>query len=299
MSSAAATTLSPALKALINAPHARGAAIPTSPHLSSLFKRIEDDARSKDIGIRTWLCLSTASLVTMNSPAAVCDLYSYATRSMAKAEDKAMAAAVMRETGLKCISFSGTINALGALRAHLEDDVKTHLSTEPTRQPTPENIESISARARDLWDSIYDPHSSKLLSKLSCSHPDLPVHILNSHYGALLSDPPFQANDNDNDNNLPGLAKLGHAKIGRTLTSVVAIACLRAQQGVGPQVTSHVFGLKKSVLEGGGLGDELPIQGQAFLASDEGAQWVLRTVDEVVASLRPDGSSSFAATAKL
>jgi hypothetical protein len=64
-------------------------------------------------------------------------------------------------------------------------------------------------------------------------------------------------------------------------------------------VTSHVFGLKKSVLEGGGLGDELPIQGQAFLASDEGAQWVLRTVDEVVASLSPGGVSSFAATSKL
>lgn len=64
-------------------------------------------------------------------------------------------------------------------------------------------------------------------------------------------------------------------------------------------MTSHVFGLKKSVLEGGGLGDELPIQGQAFLASDEGAQWVLRTVDEVVASLSPGGSSSFGATAKL
>jgi len=191
--------------------------------------------------------------------------------------------------------------------------VKQHLSTEPTRQvghagisssisrrwshqlplpfrrqPTPENIASISARARGLWDAIYEPHSSKLLSKLSSSHPDLPVHILNSHYGALLSDPPA------NDNTLPG-----HAKIGRILTSVVAISCLRAQQGVGPQVTSHVFGLKKSVLEGGGLGDELPIQGQDFLASDEGAQWVLRTVDEVVASLSPGGRSSFAATAKL
>lgn len=104
MSSAAATKLSPALKALISAPHARGAAIPTSPRLSSLFKRIDDDARSKDIGIRTWLCLSTASLVTMNSPAAVCDLYSYATRSMAKAEDKAMAAAVSPTCQVRALS---------------------------------------------------------------------------------------------------------------------------------------------------------------------------------------------------
>lgn len=148
-------------------------------------------------------------------------------------------------------------------------------------------MDAISQRAKSLWDGIYEPHSAKLLSKLAESHPDLPVHILNSHYGALLSDPPAET--------IPS----GHAKIGRVLTSVVAIACLRAQQGVGPQVTSHVFGLKKSVLEGGGLGDEAPIQGQEFLASDEGAQWVLNTVDDVVSSLSSDGRSSFGTSAKL
>lgn len=94
MSSASATKLSPALKSLINAPHARGASLPSPPHIKSLFQRVEKDAQSKDIGIRIWLCLSTASLVTMNSPAAVCDLYTYATRSMSKTEDKAIAAAV-------------------------------------------------------------------------------------------------------------------------------------------------------------------------------------------------------------
>lgn len=156
------------------------------------------------------------------------------------------------------------------------------------REPTAKNIQSITVRGRDLWDAIYEPHSVKLLSKLSSSHPDLPVHILNSHYGALLSDPSV-------DTTSPGV----HAKIGRVLTSVVAIACLRAQQGVAPQVTSHVFGLKKSVLEGGGLGDEAPIQGQSFLASDDGAQWLLGVVDEIVSSLSPGGSSSFGAAAKL
>jgi hypothetical protein len=98
------------------------------------------------------------------------------------------------------------------------------------------------------------------------------VHILNSHYGALLSDPPTS--------DLPPFPS--HAKIGRILTSVVAMSCLRAQGGVGPQVTSHVFGLKKSLLEGGGAEGEPVLEGQDWLTSDEGAQWVLNSVDDIV-----------------
>jgi hypothetical protein len=193
-----------------------------------------------------------------------------------------------------------TINNLGALRARLGDDVTSHLSTQPTRQvplsrnsllpnappyrqPTPSNIESISSRALSLWNAIYDPHSAKLLTKLSASHPDLPVHILNSHYGALLSDPPTS--------DLPPFPS--HAKIGRILTSVVAMSCLRAQGGVGPQVTSHVFGLKKSLMEGGGADGDPVLQGQEWLTSDEGAQWVLQSVDDIVGTVA-GGVTSFA-----
>jgi hypothetical protein len=193
-----------------------------------------------------------------------------------------------------------TINNLGALRARLGDDVTSHLSTQPTRQvplkptssppnvppyrqPTPSNTESISSRALSLWNAIYDPHSAKLLTKLSASHPDLPVHILNSHYGALLSDPPTS--------DIPQFPS--HAKIGRILTSVVAMSCLRAQGGVGPQVTSHVFGLKKSLMEGGGAEGEPELVGQAWLTSDEGAQWVLQSVDDIIETFA-GGVTSFA-----
>lgn len=69
------------------------------------------------------------------------------------------------------------------------------------------------------------------------------------------------------------------------LTSVIAIAALRAQTGVGPQVTSHVFGLKKSLLEGGG-GDGRKLQGQEWLTSDDGVQWVIESVDDLSIVLR-------------
>ncbi len=154
------------------------------------------------------------------------------------------------------------------------------MSTQPTRQPTSSNIDSIASRGQSLWDAIYQPHAVKLLHKLADSHPDLPVHILNSHYGALLSDP-FNT------------APEGHFKIGRVLTSVVAMACLRAQRGVGPQLTSHVFGLKKSLLEGGGAESEAELQGQDWLTSDEGVEWVLNSVDEVSAVVGK-GKTTFA-----
>jgi hypothetical protein len=64
--------------------------------------------------------------------------------------------------------------------------------------------------------------------------------------------------------------------LGRALTSVVGTACLRAEGHVGPQLTSHVFGLLKARnVQNQGAED-------AWLSSDEGAEWVIRTVDTIV-----------------
>lgn len=145
---------------------------------------------------------------------------------------------------------------------------------------SPSRLEPVSLTGRALWDGIYSPHHVKLLAKLGEAHPDLPAHILHSHYSHLLSDP------------LQSFPE-GHHKIGRVLTSIVAIACLRAQQGVAPQLTSHVFGLKKALLEGGGgEGEKGLVKGEEWLTDDAGVEWVLDSTDkisEVVA-----GRTSFA-----
>ncbi len=124
---------------------------------------------------------------------------------------------------------------------------------------------------------MYAPFDAKLYAKLARAHPDLPVHILHSHYAALLADP-------------PGLER----GLGRVLTSVVAVACLRAQTGVGPQVLSHVFGLRKALQDGtyaqDGL-DEGELRAARWLAGDEGSAWILQSVDEIAAAL---GGSNFA-----
>ena len=139
-------------------------------------------------------------------------------------------------------------------------------------------------RGRGLWDAVYEPHASKLLAKLAGGHPDLPVHIINSHYAYLLSDP-FTTSPS------------GGYKIGRILTSVLAMACLRGQQGVAPQVTSHVFGLKKALMQGGGAEGQEPVKGQDWLCSDEGVRWILEGTDEI-GEVIGEGRSTFAGPVK-
>ena len=126
-----------------------------------------------------------------------------------------------------------------------------------------ESMEPTFHRGRALWNSIYTPHSDKLVAKLATYHPDLPVHILESHYSLLLSDPASGA---------PG-------PLGRTLTSVLAIACLQAQTGVGGQATSHVFGLKKALAEKDSIDECLSPQEQEWLCGDAGTEWVLESIE--------------------
>lgn len=64
--------------------------------------------------------------------------------------------------------------------------------------------------------------------------------------------------------------------LSRALGSVVGSACLRAEGRVGPQLTSHVFGLLKA------REAEKQSEEDRWLSSDEGAEWVIRTVDNLV-----------------
>lgn len=74
--------------------------------------------------------------------------------------------------------------------------------------------------------------------------------------------------------------------MGRVLTSIVAVSCLRSQTGVGPQVTSHVFGLRKAYEDGSANAKgEFAVEGGEWLASDEGNQWLLNSIDTIVEAL--------------
>lgn len=240
----------------------------------------------------------------MNCPEAMTQIYDLAnttthssSHNSQQSRTPAQNAELIREVGLKCISFNGiprTINTLGAFHASLPTSVQSQLSQRnPTRDFTSSNLE---ARKRDglaLWDSVYLGFERKLLNKLAQSHPDLPVHILNGHYANLLSNPPEHAQrwqeseENENGN--------GIEPVGRVLTSLVAIACLRAQTGVGPQVVSHVFGLRKAYEHGDAHAEgEKPVEGGEWLASDDGNIWMLESVDRLVHAIGGGEGTTFA-----
>lgn len=164
--------------------------------------------------------------------------------------------------------------SFSANRRHPLNAVLIPLCSSTHRQPTPENVAAADGRGKALWDNIYQPYSDKLIAKLGESHPDLPVHILHAHYGHMFADPL---------NKFPA----GHFKVGRVLTSVVAMSCLKAQQGVAAQLTSHVYGLKKSLQEGSGAEIEEPMKGQGWLVSDDGVEWILRAVEDVCTTVNP------------
>jgi hypothetical protein len=129
-----------------------------------------------------------------------------------------------------------------------------------SRNATPENIDAVISNGMALWNSIYEPHAVKLYEKLGSYHPDFTSFIIQS-YGSVLSP-------------LPGADEQGN--LSRALGSVVGVACLRAEGRVGPQLTSHVFGLLKA-RAADGLSEE-----DRWLASDEGTEWVIRTVDTLL-----------------
>ncbi|KAJ5811872.1 conserved mitochondrial protein [Penicillium riverlandense] len=273
--------LSQPLKALINSPHARPDTIPAPPQIKSLYEKIARDASSKDIALSTWLSLTTAATMTMNSPESLLQLHGIVSRL--NASESVYAAELMREVGVKCIGFNGiprSINCLNAFYAGLPSDVRKKLSTVPTRSLTPDNVSGALERGNGLWKSIYAPLDEKLRNKLAQSHPDLAVHIIECGYGSLFSDNPSTPKP---------------AQVGRVLTSIVAVSCLRAQTGTGPQVVSHVFGLRKAFQDQNAqLEKDEYIKGAQWLATDEGSIWMLEIVDSIVQVIGEGKGTTFA-----
>jgi hypothetical protein len=83
---ASSVRLSESLKALIAAPHALGSAIPAPPRpaFQSLFSKISSTAEKNGAKNDVWLTLSTGALVTINSPASLCELYDFASEKRGK-----------------------------------------------------------------------------------------------------------------------------------------------------------------------------------------------------------------------
>ncbi|KAI0939467.1 hypothetical protein AcV5_000879 [Taiwanofungus camphoratus] len=267
--------LPPAVKHLLTLRSPHSLPGPPLAKLNDIFTRTFTDAQQRQVE-KGWLILTTCTLLTANVPSSVGHLYRFTSRddptkseSRRDFSDVLEKAAVMREAAMKSCIFVGvprTILSFAGMFEAFEDDVKSGLRKYSKRTVTPENVEAIKARGQALWDSIYEPQAVKLHNKLGGYHPDFIAFIIQT-YGAVLS--PLPGGDSEQGN------------LSRTLGSVVGTACLRAEGGVGPQLTSHVFGLLKArYVES--LNEE-----DRWLSTDEGTEWVIRTVDSLLDVVKP------------
>jgi hypothetical protein len=168
---------------------------------------------------------------------------------------------------------------LAAFRASLPSHVVSSLDTSPSRYLSVPNADPATSPGRTLWKQLHHPLHAKLEGRLRKGHPDLPGVIIDRIYGDIFANPGNNAG----------------VKIDRVTMSLCTIACLRAQPGVGPQLLGHVRGLKKiwaddSWRSGSDTHEEETI---AWLSSDEGCIWVLKTVDELVTALGGHQGRSF------
>ncbi|KAJ7283818.1 hypothetical protein C8J57DRAFT_1293686 [Mycena rebaudengoi] len=278
--------LPPAIKHLMTLRNPGTLAPPPTPKLHAILTNSYRSAQDRKAQT-AWLVLTACTLTTVNRPSTLAHLYRFvksetasdadsrSTEANAAVAEAVNKAALIREAILKSVIFVGVprvILSFAAFNEALDTDVRAALRTKSRREATPENIEATVERGKTLWRSIYTPHAEKLHDKLGSYHPDFISFIIQS-YGAVLSPMPGGLKSFSDSSSI---TDRDQGNLSRALGSVVGIACLRAEERVVPQLTSHVFGLLKArYVEG-------QSQEDAWLSTDEGTEWVLRTVDDIV-----------------
>ncbi|PPQ72352.1 hypothetical protein CVT24_002068 [Panaeolus cyanescens] len=287
----ASIKLTPALKHLLTLRNPNVLPSPPLAQLNRVFTNTFRDARAKKAETG-WLVASTCTLLTANRPSAVGHLYRFATRSTLE-EDKQTGldlpsavnkAALMRESALKSVIFIGVprvILSLAALHEALDDDVKNALRSNSRRTLSADNAQSIVTRGRSLWDGIYVPHADKLHDKLGSYHPDFISFIIQA-YGSVLSPLPGETRVYSDAS---GPEDQDQGNLSRAMGSVVGMSALRAEGGVGPQLISHTFGLLKARL----VENQSPED--QWLSTDEGTEWIIRIVDEILDGIADNASN--------
>lgn len=250
---------------------------PNASMLHDLFQRIERDSQAHSVGWGEWITISTATLFALNAPEVLRSMHKYVMHDGEKLRplnERVDRACLMREVGLKTLGLVGTpkaINNLAALRASVDADAELvqHLPNEPRRDLSADKLTRCFDAGSDLWNQIYSKQADKLREVLAHSHPDLGLYIVNYEYGPLFA-PASQYH---------GVSEPVW-EVGRIRMSLVAVASLHAQGGVAPQVISHVYGLLRArpTAEHASPADR---PGLTFLTSEEGAEWVLETINEL------------------
>ncbi|BFZ55049.1 hypothetical protein PYCC9005_002087 [Savitreella phatthalungensis] len=194
-----------------------------------------------------WFIVLAAIYTSLNAPLCVQAVWREVAADITASEARLTAGKSMRDAVLKCMPFLGVPRVLGSISAltkeqrltfsrdagHADttavakaiDPVWRSLQSSRAQQET--SLETMQMHGRDLWNSVYAPDglASRLLDKLSSWHPDLGNVITTTAYGYNLS---------------------ATEHVDRINTSAIAVACLRSEEDVPAQLTSHIYGLLKA-----------------------------------------------------
>jgi hypothetical protein len=99
-----------ALEALMNAKHLQHVPTLSPLKIQDVFCTIEKEAAEKGLELWPWLTVSTATVMTLNSPESMIILFQYATAPRSLDESVAIAE-FMREIGLRCMGINGVRTA--------------------------------------------------------------------------------------------------------------------------------------------------------------------------------------------
>jgi hypothetical protein len=91
---------------LINAADSRPRSTLTPFNIRGALSRIEREARGHKLSLWSWLAISTATVMSMNSPESIIVLYRY-TAALKPLTERVAIAEFMREIGLRCTGING------------------------------------------------------------------------------------------------------------------------------------------------------------------------------------------------
>jgi hypothetical protein len=84
--------------------------------MQDIFRNTELEAASKGLALWSWLAISTATVVTLDSPGSMNSLFQYTTAGRS-VEEMAAIAEFMREIGFRCMGINGVCTIVSPRRS--------------------------------------------------------------------------------------------------------------------------------------------------------------------------------------
>ncbi|KAI8144540.1 AhpD-like protein [Fennellomyces sp. T-0311] len=162
--------------------------------LTKVLGEIQSLYASSQLPIRNevWYILTAVVLSTMNKAQDIPTVYKTVEQSVPEKEDQVQVMMRLREGIFKTFAIVGyprVINSLAALQGAAPSEILAKLPTQPIRSESSwQDIVQERERGNQLFDAIYERHSSRVRQHMHTAYPDLAQTAINQLYGPILSE---------------------------------------------------------------------------------------------------------------